>query len=280
MSHINAWADPSKASTEDALQMAAFLEARSRVPDSLEVNQKLCQAITPIPGECLLEVGSGTGVICRMLAPYVQPAGCVVGVDISPEMTFEARRLAFSEGIRTGIAFETSTAEALPFPDASFDGALAARLLLHILEPGSVIREMVRVVKPGGKILTMDWDFETVTVDHPDRALTRRLLHWRNDHHGGNNWSGRELWRHMHEAGLQNLAVHPWVVVTHGEAEGLTQSLWRAAQVACEGGAISAAEQQAWISELKERIRAGTFFASVVYFIVLGNVALNKELVV
>jgi cytochrome oxidase assembly protein ShyY1 len=119
-----------------------------------------------------------------------------------------------------------------------------------------------------------------VTVDHPNRELTRRILHWRNDQHGGNNWSGRQLWRLMQAAGLQNLSVQPFVAVAHSEAEGLTQSLWRAAQVACEGGAISQAEQYAWVQELKERIQTRTFFASIVYFIVQGNVVSNQEALV
>ena len=81
----------------------------------------------------------------------------------------------------------------------------------------------------------------------------------------------------MRAAGLQNLSVHPWVSVTHSEVDGLTQSLWRAAQVACEGGAISPVEQEVWVRELKDKIRAGTFFASIVYFIVMGTVIPDQE---
>jgi hypothetical protein len=76
----------------------------------------------------------------------------------------------------------------------------------------------------------------------------------------------------MQTASLQNLSVHPWVSVTHCETDGLTQSLWRAAEVACEGGAISPVEQETWVKELKNSIQAGTFFASIVYFIVEGTV--------
>jgi len=277
INHLNSWANPSKAGETDAVQMAAFLEERSRLPDITQVNQKLCEVVDAKPGERLLEVGSGSGVLCRLLAPHVQPNGCIVSVDISPEMTAEARKYALTAGISREIAFETGSAEALPYADASFDGAIAARLLLHVSDPEAVIHEMLRVVKPGGRVLVMDWDFETVTVDHPDREQTRRLLHWRSDHHGGNNWSGRQLWRRMQVAGLQDLSVYPWVTVSHCEADGLTQSLWRAAQVACEGGAISPAEQEAWVKELKGRIQAGTFFASIVYFIVKGFVVSAKK---
>jgi hypothetical protein len=130
----------------------------------------------------------------------------------------------------------------------------------------------VRVVKPGGRVVVMDWDFDSVVVDHSDRELTRRLLHWRNDHHGGDNWSGRQLWRRMVAAGLQSLSVQPVVTVVHDEDGGLTQSLWRAAQVARDNSGITPDEHDTWIRELKERIRDGTFFASIVYFIVSGIV--------
>ncbi len=277
MSHFNAWANPSYAGATEAVQMAAFLEERSRFPDAQEVNQMLCEVVAAKPGELLLEVGSGSGVLCRLLAPRVQPDGCIVGMEISPEMTAEAQKYNLSEGSNGSIAFETGAAEALPYSDASFDGAIAARLLLHVSDPDVVIREMTRVVKPEGRVVVMDWDFDTVTVDHPDREQTRRLLQWRSDHHGGNNWSGRQLWRRMKTAGLHNLSVHPRVTVANCEADGLTQSLWRAAQVACDGGAVSPAEKEAWVQELKNRIQAGTFFASIVYFIVRGIVVSDQK---
>jgi len=277
MGHYNSWSNPSKVGKEDAIHMAAFLEERSRTPDFQAVIQKLSETIAAKPGERLLEVGSGSGILCRRLAPQLQPGGWVVGVDISPDMTTEAQKYARLDGINSGISFETCTAESLPYPDESFDGAIAARLLLHAADPDQVIREMKRVVKPGGRVMVMDWDFDTVAVDHPNQELTRRLLHWRNDHHGGNNWSGRQLWRRMREAGIQNLSEHPWVSVAHGEEDGLTQTLWRAAQVACEGGTISSAEQEAWMNGLKDSIRAGTFFACIVYFIVTGTVDLNPK---
>lgn len=276
MSEPNAWSNPSAVGTANIVQMAAFLEERSRSSDSHEVNRKLCKLVTAKSGEYLLEVGSGSGVLCRMLAPSLLPDGYIVGVDISPEMALEAQKFALSAGMTSGINFIAGLANALPYSEASFDCAIAARLLLHVTDPGKVICEMARIVKPGGRIVVMDWDFDTVAVDHPDREQTRKLLHWRNDHHGGNNWSGRQLWRQMHDAGLQNLSVHPLVLVAHDESDGLTQSLWRAAQVACEGGAISEDEKEAWVKELKNRIQKGSFFASIVYFIVIGTVVSTR----
>ena len=96
---------------------------------------------------------------------------------------------------------------------------------------------MARVVKPGGRIVLMDWDFETVTVMYPDRELTRRLLHWRCDHHSGDNWSGRCLLGHALAAGLRDVTVIPVATVARDEAAALTGSLFRAAEVARDGAA-------------------------------------------
>jgi ubiquinone/menaquinone biosynthesis C-methylase UbiE len=273
VTYFNAWANPAKAGADDVIEMAAFLEQRALTPDTQAVNQELCTVIDPKPGERLLEVGSGSGLLCRMLAPRLQSNGCIVGLDISPEFLAEAQKYAFQAGIVDRLVFETGRAEALPYKAASFDCAFAARLLLHALDPDTAVCEMARVVKPGGRVVVMDWDFGTICVDHSDRELTRRLLEWRNDHRGGNNWSGRQLWRRMVDAGLRNLSVHPWVSVALSESDGLTQSLWRAAQAACDGDAISSTECDVWVTELEARLQDGTFFASIVYFIVEGWVA-------
>jgi hypothetical protein len=117
----------------------------------------------------------------------------------------------------------------------------------------------------------MDWDFGTVAVDHPDRALTRRILQWRTDHRGGDNWSGRQLWGRALRAGLRDVRLVPVVSVSHEEESSLAQSLWRAAQGAWEAGVIGRAEGEAWIDTLRQQIGQGTFCASIVYFVVCGR---------
>ena len=272
MSQTNVWSNPSQAGAAEVTKMAAFLEERSRAADMQAVNTAVCEVLAPQSGERILEVGCGSGVLCRMVAPHLRPGGHVVGIDVSPQFLIEAQKYALQEGLGEQITFECGAGELLPFSNAEFDSALAVRLLLHARDPDAVVCEMVRVVRPGGWVVVMDWDFDSVLVDHPDRELTRRLLHWRSDHHGGDNWSGRQLWRRMARAGLQSLKVQPVVTWAHHETDGLTQSLWRAAQVARDGGAISSDEHDAWVGLLKDRIRAGTFFASIVYFIVSGIV--------
>ena len=169
------------------------------------------------------------------------------------------------------LRFDVASGEQLPYDAATFDAAFAARLLLHVADPLAVVREMARVVRPGGRIVLMDWDWETLAVTHPDRELTRRLLHWRCDHHGGDNWSGRKLLGYLLDAGLHNPIVIPVVTLAHDETAALTGTLWRAAEVARDRGGITSQEHDAWVGELKRQIAAGRFLASIVYFIVRGE---------
>ena len=251
--------------------MAAALEERGQALDQQGVNAALMDVLAPTPGESLLEVGCGSGVLCRLMASGITPGGRIVGIDISPEFVKIARDHATSADLAQYIDWGAGEASALPFRSGSFDGILGARLLLHVPTPGAVLREMARVVRPGGRVAVMDWDFDTVAVDHSDRELTRRLLHWRCDHHGGNNWSGRQLWGQMESAGFTNVRVVPFVSVAHHEGDSLTLSLFRAAQVARDGGVIAPDEHDNWVGELKSSLSAGCFFASIVYFIVIGE---------
>lgn len=251
--------------------MATALEERGRAADQVQVNTGLMGMLAPNPDDRLLEVGCGSGILCRQIAPAVAPDGRVTGLDISPGLIRIARDYARQAGLVNGIDWCTGKAEALPFPEASFTGALAARLFLHVSAPQAALKELHRVVRPGGKLVAMDWDFETVAVDHSNRELTRRILHWRCDHYGGNNWSGRQLYRQMMEAGFYHVEMFPVVSVARGERDSLTLSLFRAAQVTCEGGGITPAEQDAWTGELNSSLAAGSFFASINYFIVSGK---------
>lgn len=279
MSHANHWANPSAASPQDLVDMAAALEERGRALDQQPVNAALINLLAPAPGERLLEAGSGTGMLCRHAAaaaavipgmPGTEQGG-VTGLDISPGFIRIARDYAARDGLASLIQWCTGQAEALPFGDASFDGALAARLLLHVADPAAVLSELARVLRHGGRLVTMDWDFDTLAVDHSNRELTRRVLHWRCDHYGGNNWSGRQLWRQMSTAGLSNVRVEPIVSVARGEQDSLTLSLLRAAQVARDGGEITPIEHDVWVAELRAALSAGSFFASIVYFMVIGE---------
>ena len=268
---LNSWLNGSD-EPEKAKSIVKFLEERAQYPDQMQVNYALRDVLNPQTEDHLLELGSGSGVLCRLMAKNLSPNGHITGIDISPEIVKLSQEYAHMENLNNLITFEVGEASELDYSNGSFDGAFAARFLIYITNPLEIIAELIRVVKSRGRIVLMDWDFETLVVDHSDRALTRRIFHWRNDNKDGNNWSGRQLFRLLKLGGLKEITVFPVVTTATDENSSLTQSLWHAASGALEQEIITTKEYESWVSELKSSIKNQQYFASIVYFIVRGIV--------
>jgi demethylmenaquinone methyltransferase/2-methoxy-6-polyprenyl-1,4-benzoquinol methylase len=111
--------------------------------------------IAPRPEHTILDVACGTGAVALEL---VRRAGCsVVGVDQSAEMLGEGRRRIRRAGKDDRITLLEARAEALPFPDSSFDGLTFTYLLRYVDDPASTLRELARVVRPGGRIAGLEF---------------------------------------------------------------------------------------------------------------------------
>jgi demethylmenaquinone methyltransferase / 2-methoxy-6-polyprenyl-1,4-benzoquinol methylase len=102
------------------------------------------------PGSTVLDVATGTGAVAREL--LAQKQCTVVGLDQSPEMLAEARRRLPAE-----VKLFEARAERLPFPDAAFDALTFTYLLRYVDDPGAVLRELARVVRPGGSIAGLEF---------------------------------------------------------------------------------------------------------------------------
>jgi ubiquinone/menaquinone biosynthesis C-methylase UbiE len=186
-------------------------------------------------------------------------------VDISNAMLKAARTLADHPALH----FEQGNAAILPYPTGHFDGATAARMLLHVTDHQAVLDELRRVVRPGGRLALLEWDWGTLAIDHCQRAVTRRILDWRCDNYGGNNWMGRQLVRRCMEAGWKIRSVEPMVNIARDNGAGILDTLRRTSGLAVEHNIISGAEREAWINEIDQRLAEGTFFATINDYIVV-----------
>jgi demethylmenaquinone methyltransferase / 2-methoxy-6-polyprenyl-1,4-benzoquinol methylase len=102
------------------------------------------------PDATVLDVATGTGAVAREL---LAQKGCrVVGVDQSPEMLAEARRRLDGR-----VELVEASAEQLPFDDASFDALTFTYLLRYVADPAETLRELARVVRPGGTIAALEF---------------------------------------------------------------------------------------------------------------------------
>jgi SAM-dependent methyltransferase len=120
-------------------------------------------------GERLLDVGCGLGEAALGLAQDLGDGGEVVGVDVSERMLRVARSNARASRCR--VRFTVGDACSLDEPDDSFDAARSERTLQWLADPAAAIAEMVRVVRPGGRISLIDTDWSTFTIDVGDDAL-------------------------------------------------------------------------------------------------------------
>ncbi len=111
----------------------------------------LIAAIDPRPGQRILDVATGTGLVAAAL---VRRGGCeVTALDQSPAMLAAARARAGDDAVlRERIRFVRAEAERLPFADRQFDALTFTYLLRYVDDPAATMRELARVVKPGGRI--------------------------------------------------------------------------------------------------------------------------------
>ncbi len=108
------------------------------------------------PGDRVLDVATGTGMVAEAL---VRRYGCsVVGLDQSPEMLSGAQaKLDADPELAARIELVRGEAESLPFPDGAFDHLTFTYLLRYVKDPGATLRELARVVKPGGRIASLEF---------------------------------------------------------------------------------------------------------------------------
>jgi ubiquinone/menaquinone biosynthesis C-methylase UbiE len=165
------WRDTGSADAATARELAARLERRARADDEVEARDAYLGLLGIADGQRVLDVGCGSGAVTRAIARRVGDRGVAVGLDPSPALLEVARELAREAGLGDRIELYEGSALRLPFPDRSFDAVLCATVLSHVPGGEAAIPELVRVLRPGGRLGVFDMDTDMTTFTHPDRAL-------------------------------------------------------------------------------------------------------------
>ena len=243
-----------------------FLDSRLDVDDEARVKRLITELLNLSPGLRVLDVGSGTGDDTRRIAELVGADGQVIGIDHSPDMLVEARRR--TEGTGRPVEFVEGDAQALDFPDASFDRARVERVLSHLPDPAAAVREMVRVTRPGGLVLASDIDAGTMFINSTDTELTTLFA-------AGlveamtNGWAGRRLQRYLVEAGLENVRCVASVI--QNSVAFMRMVFTGRLQYLIDAGETTTEAVERFWAELDEGERNGWLCSGVVCFTVVGR---------
>ncbi len=221
------------------------------------------------PGDQVIDVGCGLGDDARELAALVAPQGKVIAIDSSAEMVAQAR--GRSDGLGPGVEFAVGNAHELEFADASFAACWSERVLQHLADPARAITQMVRVIKPGGRLVAFEPDHATLVIDAADRTTTRAMVLALADNIRS-SWIGRSLFGLFKANGLDDVRIIPTPIMSHSLSD--TNALLRldaTAKAAVERGVIGEQAASQWFADLKRRQSSGCFFGCLLCFAAVGR---------
>lgn len=264
--------DPYRAADHqpDPLRLVEGLEVRGKTATQARLRRRFLRFAGIRPGWKVLEVGSGSGVVCRDLAARVGPSGRVLGVDPSRVFVREARRLARAEGLGAQVRFTVGNGAHLRFRSGTFDATLAVTVLLHVPAPEAILREMIRVTRPGGTVAVQDQDFGTLVLDHPDRALTQRILDGVARRIYADPWSGRTLCRMLRTLGLEPVRLLTDVYQDTTLEAWSRAFLQRRAENAVRLGVVGERDARCWLAGIETRVREKAFFMTLNFYGIVG----------
>jgi len=271
MPHPDPWRDVDAQTPPSVEKLAQGLEERGRTRTQVRLRRRFLRFVPVRRGDVVLEVGAGTGVVVRDLATMVGRRGRVVGVDPSRGLLRIARTLCAGAAAADRITLRAGDGARLPFPAARFDAAVALTVILHVAEPLAVVREMARVVKPGGRVGLQDQDFGAVAAAHPDRALTDGILDGVAARLYEEPYSGRRLPALLREAGLERVRLLTDVYQDTTLEPFTRLFLERRAEAAVTHGIADTETVERWLDGFTAMRARGAFVLTMNYYGAVGE---------
>lgn len=236
------------------------VEAIYTTSDVAAQRQAVLRLLTPREGERVLDIGAGPGFLAQDLARAVGPDGTVEGIDVAEAMVAMAqRRCAGFPNVR----LQTGDATRLTFADGAFDAAVSVQVFEYIAEVDAALRELCRVLRPGGRAVVVATDWDSAVWHAADRPRMQRVIEAFGEHCPHPHLPCT-LGPRLAAAGLRVAAQEVFVLHNsryHPDTYGHGIIDFIAAFV--PGHGVSAEETAAWTEDLRRRGAENDYFFSL-----------------
>jgi ubiquinone/menaquinone biosynthesis C-methylase UbiE len=246
--------------------MVERLETRGSHPQFVAMMDEYLDAMTIDEAGEVLDMGCGTGVVARAIARRPEFSGRVTGIDLSAYLAEAATRLSAEEGLEERVRFQTGNTQSLGFEDGAFDAVVAHTLMSHVPDPGAVLGEAARLVRPGGAIGVFDGDFTSLSFESENAeeaaqddarlvesvSIQPRVM--------------RRMPRLARNAGLSIEQSFSHVLTEVGRAEFWESSVRSLGALLPKAGAMTQEEADAWVASQLRASEEGVFFGTSNYY--------------
>lgn len=232
-------------------------------------------------GQRLLDVGCGLGDAALALAQDLAPDGEIVGIDRSAEMVRAARINACDE--RARVRFDVGDARHLDEPDDSFDAVRCERTLQWLVDPAAAVSEIVRVLRPSGRVSLIDTDWSTFTIDVGDSGIADMVRDAMSIERARPSHVGRRLGDLLAGVGVDIVGVESatqvwlsWDPDTTPAPDGCF-SMRSLAEDLVATGHLLATESELFIATIHDAARSDNFRMTLTMHAVIGTQRANKS---
>jgi SAM-dependent methyltransferase len=249
----------------------ARLEAVYAAPAIMKQRERTRAALGARPGERGLDVGCGPAFLACEIGREIGPTGHVVGIDQSPEMLEAARARIAREGLAGRVEVQPGDATRLEFPASSLDFVTVTQVYLYVPDVAGALREVARVLRPGGRVAIVDTDWDSCVWLTADRERHRRVMEAR-----------LAMFAQPHlPPRLPGLLAAADLRLTHAEAIPVLELRGGAdtfgggligptADLAVRHG-VSREDAEAWKADLLARAAGGEYFFSLTRFLFVAT---------
>lgn len=230
-------------------------------PDVIAQRDQFLRTLAPRTGERVLDVGSGPGFLTAAIAEASGSSGAVYGVDISEPLLAVARAHCAHQ---SWVEFRKADATQLPFPDHDFDAVISTQVLEYIRDVDAALAEIHRVVRPAGRVVIVDTDWDSIVWHSPNRERMNRILEaW--EQHAADAYLPRTMAIKLRRAGfrVESQQIIPLFNPSYDPNTYSNRIIDLIVPFVTGRNGITGDEAEGWAQELRQAGARGEYFFSL-----------------